>query len=67
MKQCSAVILRQVSSQRGVRLAAGNIVAVAAITEVEEAIVSTRHLAAGLTLVGAHVGIVPVAEIVTRE
>ena len=50
-----------------VRLAAGNIVAVAAITEVEEAIVGTRHLAAGLTLVGAHVGIVPAAEIVTRE
>ena len=50
-----------------VRLAAGNIVAVAAITEVEEAIVGTRHLAAGITLVGAHVGIVSVAEIVTRE
>ena len=50
-----------------VRLATGNLVAVAAITEVEEAIVGTRHLAAGLTLVGAHVGIVPAAEIVTRE
>ena len=49
------------------RLAAGNIVAVEAITEVEEVIVGTRHLAAGLFLVGAHVGIVPVAEVVTRE
>ena len=50
-----------------VRLATGNIVAVEAITEVEEVIVGTRHLPAGLFLVGAHVGIVPAAEVVTRE
>ena len=50
-----------------VRLAAGNIVAVEAITEVEEAILGTRHLAAGLLLVGAHVGVVTAAEVVKRE
>ena len=50
-----------------VRLAAGNIVAVEAITEVEEAILGTRHLAAGLLLVGAHVGVVTAADVVKRE